>query len=103
MWILFLAVASFFAFLGILLLLWLADMLEARNRTREPKVRVQPPLTVLCIAQVPVDQSRVVESVPGERSISAPAPRRLQTRCTRGLASRFDGCSRSRLLVKEAT
>jgi hypothetical protein len=51
MWVLFLAVASIFAFLSITLLLWLADALETRARRPQRKYNVGSPFIVLSIAQ----------------------------------------------------
>lgn len=51
MWVLFLAVASFLAFVSIVLLLWLADVLETRKPRPERKVHLEPPFPALSIAQ----------------------------------------------------
>jgi hypothetical protein len=50
MWILFLAVASFCAFLSILLLLWLADAFEQRQRCPDRKNNA-PPFIVLSLTE----------------------------------------------------
>jgi hypothetical protein len=51
MWFLFLAVASFLAFPSIMLLLWLADTLEAHQRHSKRKVHAERRFSVLSIAQ----------------------------------------------------
>ena len=51
MWLLFLSIASFLAFLGITVLLWLADALEAHQRRSERIVHADQLLAVHSIAQ----------------------------------------------------
>jgi hypothetical protein len=51
MWVLFLAVASIFAFLSITLLLWLADALETRASRPKRKYNIGSPFIVISIAQ----------------------------------------------------
>ncbi|HMK22739.1 MAG TPA: hypothetical protein VK466_10420 [Terriglobales bacterium] len=51
MWLLFLAVASFLAYIGILALLCLADTLETRTRRARPHIRRVEPFSTLNIAQ----------------------------------------------------
>jgi hypothetical protein len=51
MWVLFLAVASIFAFLSITLLLWLADALETRASRSQRKYNIGSPFIVISIAQ----------------------------------------------------
>ncbi|HEX4919557.1 MAG TPA: hypothetical protein VFV92_02330 [Candidatus Bathyarchaeia archaeon] len=51
MWVLFLAVASFLAFVSIVLLLWLANTLEARRACRESEIHAGPSFAVLSITQ----------------------------------------------------
>jgi len=51
MWLLFLAVASFLAYIGILALLCLADTLETRTRRARPRIRRVDPFSTLNVAQ----------------------------------------------------
>jgi hypothetical protein len=51
MWFLFLAVASFLAFPSIMLLLWLADTLEARDSRSRQKLSLESGFDVLSIEQ----------------------------------------------------
>ena len=51
MWVLLLAVASFLAFVSIVLLLCVANALEARQTRRKSEIHVEPSFTVLSITQ----------------------------------------------------
>jgi hypothetical protein len=51
MWVLLLAVASFLAFVSIVLLLWVANTLDARKTCRKSEIHVGPSFAVLPITQ----------------------------------------------------
>jgi len=81
MWVLFLAVASIFAFLSITLLLWLADALETRASRPQRKYNIGSPFIVISIAQA--FEPGICTSVGSPDSCTGISPSRRGTRHSR--------------------
>jgi hypothetical protein len=103
MLVLILAVASFLLFLGIVVLLWLADVLESREIRRKRTLSLQKPLALLSITQAydptyallweaPIAALELIESG-GESGIAVARLRPFFNKASACFPEIYEGCS----------